>query len=64
MNTTYSKTKKSTSIRKKTTSVNQTLLLDKDILRAVQIQDSMREKYNAGKNWNAVDIVRKIREKK
>ena len=59
-----------TLIKKKTTVstnkikslTNQSRLLDKDILKAVQIQDSMRKKYKADKNWNSVDIIRRIRD--
>lgn len=65
MNTIYKKTKKNKSlVDKKEKSANQSLLFDKDVLNAVQIMDSMREKYKAGKNWNSVEILRKFRDKK
>lgn len=65
MKTTYKKTIVSNSLKNtKDISANQSLLLDKDILKAVQIQDSMRKKYKADKNWNSVEVVRKFRDKK
>jgi len=65
MNSIYKKTKKNLSLKdKKEYSAIQPLLLDKDILRAVQIQDSLRKKYKAGKNWETVEVVRKFRDKK
>lgn len=64
MDTIYKKTKKNKSIVvKKDETADQSLLLDKDILKAVQIMDSMREKYKAYKNWNSVDVVREFRGK-
>ena len=63
MNTNYKKTKMNKSfVDKKDISTNQSLLIDKDILYAVQIMDSMREKYKADKNWNSVDIIRECRD--
>lgn len=63
MNTIYKKTKMNKSfVDKKDISTNQSLLIDKDILYAVQIMDSMREKYKADKNWNSVDIIREFRD--
>jgi hypothetical protein len=65
MNTIYKKTKKNKSVvNKKDKSTNQSLLFDKDILNAVQIMDSMREKYKADKNWNSVNVIRKFRDKR
>ncbi len=65
MNTIYKKTKKNKSlVYKKNKSTSRSLLLDKDVLNAVQIMDSMREKYKADKNWNSVGIIRKLRDKK
>ncbi len=63
MKTLKQKTKvKTVSIVEKKNSSNQLKILDKDILKAVQIQDSMRKKYKADKDWNAVDIIRRIRD--
>ncbi len=65
MNSIYKKAKKNLSFKdKKENSAIQPLLLDKDILRAVQIQDSLRKKYKAGKDWETVEVVRKFRDKK
>lgn len=64
MKTTCKKTITSNSLKnKKNISSNQSLLLDKDILKAVQIQDSMRNKYKADKSWNSVEVVRQFRER-
>jgi len=65
MNTIYNKAKKNLSLKnKKENSAVLPLMLDKDILRAVQIQDSLRKKYKAGKNRESVEVVRKFRDKR
>ena len=62
MNLTYKKLKNKPIDVKKNKSTNQSLLLDKDVLNAVQIMDTMRGKYISDKNWNSVDVIRKFKE--
>ncbi|MBL0106607.1 MAG: hypothetical protein IPP52_04765 [Ignavibacteria bacterium] len=60
MNLKYKKLKNKPIDVKKNKSTNQSLLLDKDVLNAVQIMDTMRDKYISDKNWNSVDVIRKF----
>lgn len=62
MNLKYKKLKNKPIDVKKNKSTNQSLLLDKDVLNAVQIMDTMRDKYISDKNWNSVDVIRKFKE--
>ena len=62
MNLKYKKLKNKPIDVKKNKSTNQSLLLDKDVLNAVQIMDTMRGKYISDKNWNSVDVIRKFKE--
>ncbi|MDQ3021158.1 MAG: hypothetical protein M3R36_11405 [Bacteroidota bacterium] len=58
---TITKKKRTVSNKNIKDSSNQSKLLDKDILKAVQIQDSMRKKYKGDKDWNSVNVIRKFR---
>ena len=51
-----------TSNTKKDNVIDNSKFSKKDILKAVQVQDTMRKKYKADKDWNSVDIIRKIRD--
>lgn len=62
MNLKYKKLKNKPIDVKKNKSTNQSLLLDKNVLNAVQIMDTMRGKYISDKNWNSVDVIRKFKE--
>ena len=62
MNLKYKKLKNKPIDVKKNKSTNQSLLLDKNVLNAVQIMDTMRDKYISDKNWNSVDVIRKFKE--
>ncbi len=62
MNLKYKKLKNKPIDVKKNKSTNQSLLLAKDVLNAVQIMDTMRDKYISDKNWNSVDVIRKFKE--
>ncbi|MEO8211425.1 MAG: hypothetical protein ABI840_12775 [bacterium] len=58
---TITKKKRIHSNSKMKTLTSQSRLMDKDILKAVHIQVSMREKYRDDKDWNSVDVIRKFR---